>query len=273
MTIPQFRKTVWTHYKKHGRHALPWRALVRGRHDPYRVLVSEIMLQQTQVDRVVPYFSAWMKRYPNIRSLAEAPLSDVLQSWQGLGYNRRAKMLHDAAKAVVERYDGKMPSAVEELEALPGVGPYTARAVAAFAYNQDVVFVETNLRTAVIHHFYADCTDVTDTEIREVLAKALPTGNAREWYAALMDYGTHLKRSGVRVNAKSKGYAKQPAFKGSGREVRGAILRALAESPRPKKHLIGLMGPDRTGQSEGQLSALLSEGLVQKAGRSYRLPA
>ena len=272
-TIPQFRKIVLTHYRTNGRHSLPWRKSPAA----YKVLVSEIMLQQTQVERVIPYFTGWMKAYPNVGALAAAPLADVLRHWQGLGYNRRAKMLHEAAKAIVHEYDGKVPKTVAELEGLPGVGPYTARAVAAFAYDQDVVFVETNLRTAVLHHFFAGRSGVPDSDILAVLEKAKPRWTReqgpREWYAALMDYGAFLKRSGVRTNAKSKGYAKQSAFEGSGRQARGAILRALASGPAGKAKLMKLLPPERKTQMEEQLAKLVQEGMIERKGSSYRLPS
>lgn len=239
--------------------------------DPYRILVSEIMLQQTQVDRVVPYYRAWLKKFPTVRKLADAPLSEVLVLWQGLGYNRRAKMLHSAAKAIVTEHRGRVPKTVEELEALPGIGSYTARAVVAFAHNQDVVFVETNLRTAVMHHFFANRQGITDPEIAAVLAKALPTGRSREWYSALMDYGTHLKRTGVRTNARVKGYAKQKPFAGSTREARGAILRALTGGAQTNAKLRTLLGTERIGQLTAQLTKLIAEGLVERDGRTYRL--
>ncbi len=269
MTVSAFQKIVWEYYKKQGRHSLPWRKT----HNPYRVLVSEVMLQQTQVERVIPYFSAWMKKYPNIQSLADAPLSDVLISWQGLGYNRRAKMLHEAAKAVVREYRGVMPKTVEVLETLPGVGSYTARAVAAFAYDQDVILIETNIRTAVIHHFFPDRTEVLDTEVIAVLKKVkLDSDGSRDWNAALMDYGAHLKRSGIRINAKSKGYTKQSRFTGSAREVRGAILRELAAQPKTRGALVKLFPSDRTEQVTSQLERLLNEGLITKRKNGYALP-
>lgn len=270
MTPARFRTLVFAHYEAHGRHGLPWRKT----RDPYRILVSEVMLQQTQVERVVPYYEAFLRAFPDAAALARAPLSAVLARWQGLGYNRRAKMLHEAAKAVACDHRGKVPLDVAALEALPGVGHYTARAVAAFAGNRDVVFVETNLRTAVTHHFFADRESVADAEVLAVLAKALPEGDARRWYAALMDYGAHLKRSGVRLNAKAKGYAKQAAFAGSAREARGAILRALAKGPATARTLHAILGPDRTDQVRSALESLLKEGLVSKQGKgpSYRLP-
>ncbi|MDB5190277.1 MAG: A/G-specific adenine glycosylase [Parcubacteria group bacterium] len=277
MTIPKFREVVWKHYKEHGRHSLPWRTT----HDPYRILVSEVMLQQTQIERVLSYYREWIKAYPTVKKLADAPLADVLTHWQGLGYNRRAKMLHDAAKAVVRDHKGrmikkstvvKMPVTVEKLESLPGVGHYTARAVAAFAYNQDVVFIETNIRTAVTHHFFKDKEGVADAEIFKVLERALSKGSAREWYAALMDYGAHLKRSGVRINNKSKTYAKQSTFAGSGREVRGAIVRELTTKPATLVRVLKLFDTDRAPQIHIQLEKLLNEGIIEKLGRLYRLP-
>lgn len=269
MTTQKFRNIVWKYYAEHGRHELPW----RKSHDPYRVLVSEVMLQQTQVERVIPYFKAWMKKYPNVRSLAKAPLADVLRQWQGLGYNRRAKFLHGAAREIVEKYKGRVPDDAAILESIWGIGPYTARAVMAFAFNQDAVFIETNIRTAVIHHFFADKGAVTDAEVREVLEKVLPRGRAREWYSSLMDYGAYLKHSGVRLNAKSKGYAKQSAFEGSARQARGAILRRLAAGPEGKMKLLKLLPPERKAQLAEQLQKLVEEGLVERNRSVYRLPS
>lgn len=230
------------------------------------------MLQQTQVDRVRPYYASFLKKFPTVRALAAAPLADVLISWQGLGYNRRAKMLHEAAKEVVQKYKGKFPQTVEELEGLRGVGPYTARAIAAFSYNQDVVFIETNLRTAVTHHFFNDKKQVDDKEVMAILTKAFPKGRSREWYAALMDYGAHLKRSGIRINTKSKTYTKQSTFKGSGRQARGAILRALSATPRTANSLIDLLGAERRNQILGQLTALTKEGLIEFKNKKFQLP-
>ncbi|KND50479.1 MAG: A/G-specific adenine glycosylase [Parcubacteria bacterium C7867-007] len=269
MDSRKFRKIIWDFYKKQGRHDLPWRNTT----DPYRILVSEVMLQQTQVERVRGYYAAWLKRFPTVRALAKAPLAEVLTLWQGLGYNRRAKMLHDAAKKVVIEYKGKMPTDPDTLVSLPGVGPYTARAVAAFSMNADVVFIETNLRTVVLHHFFSDKKQVSDAEILEVLSKSLPKGRSREWYAALMDYGSYLKRSGIRVNTKSMSYTKQTAFSGSGRQARGAILKELARNSVTKKRLLVLLGDDRIEQMETQLKKLILEGMVEKTGTYYTLPS
>lgn len=263
-----FRALVRNFYKKHGRHTLPWRKT----RDPYHILVSEIMLQQTQVDRVIPYFTAWLTLFPDVHALAKAPLGKVLRAWQGLGYNRRGKMLHETAKRVVKEYGGVFPQTREALEALPGIGAYTAGAVSAFAYNQDVVFVETNIRTAITHHFFPDRKEVDDAHVRTVLEKVLPKGGAHEWYSALMDYGAHLKKTGVRLNSRAKGYVPQKKFQGSGREARGAILKALAVEPKNKNVLLGLLGTGRAGQVADQLKVLAKEGLVVIKKRKYQLP-
>lgn len=283
MTPKKFRDTVWKHYREHGRHDLPWRKTT----DAYRILVSEVMLQQTQVERVIPYYARFLKKFPTVHALAKAPLSEVLIEWQGLGYNRRAKMLHEAARAVVEAHAGKFPDTALELEKLPGIGPYTAGAVAAFAYNQDGIFIETNIRTAITHHFFNTESDnrkqstiiydsapskIDDKEIREVLEKVFPKGQAREWYAALMDYGAHLKRSGVRINAKAKGYTKQSAFMGSGREVRGAIVRLASTAPATRAQILKLFEASRKVQIEEQLEKLLTEGMLVRKGVRYQLP-
>src|SRR3989344_3811274 len=234
VAIAQFRKVVWAYHKKHGRHALPWRKTK----DPYKILVSEVMLQQTQVDRVIPFYKTFIKKFPTAKRLASVPLSPVLQAWQGLGYNRRAKMLQEAAKEMSSR----KITTVSDLETLPGVGSYTARAVAAFSYNENVVFIETNIRTAVIHHFFAKKKKVSDAEIEKILQKALPKGKSGEWYSALMDYGAYLKRSGISHNARSRQYMKQSKFSGSLREARGAILRELARGAQAGTRLRGLLG-------------------------------
>ncbi len=230
------------------------------------------MLQQTQVERVIPYFKNWLVQFPTVEVLAKAPLSEVLQNWQGLGYNRRAKMLHEAAKVVATRHAGRMPRTIGTLEMLPGVGHYTARAVMAFAYNKDVVFVETNLRTAITHHFFPMVEVVKDSEVLAVLEKVLPNGQAREWYAALMDYGAHLKSKGIRINNKARHYKKQSAFEGSNRQVRGAIVRALATGKKTKLFLTKLIDENRKEQVAGQIIALLEEGLITRIEKSFALP-
>ncbi len=258
---------MWSYYHTYGRHDLPWRKT----HDPYRILVSEIMLQQTQVERVIPFYKKFIKVFPTAKKLADAPLSEVLKQWQGLGYNRRAKMLHGAAREIAQH---GTPRDVQGLEKLPGVGPYTARAVAAFAYNLDVAVVETNIRTAIIHNFFPGKKKVSDTEIEKLLTQALPKGRAREWYSALMDYGAHLKQSGISHNARSTTHAKQSKFRGSLREARGAILKKLAQGGATSSIEISeLLGSVRRAQMRTALRALITEQLVEKKGAAYALPA
>lgn len=234
------------------------------------------MLQQTQVERVIPFYTKFIKKFPTAKKLAAAPLSEVLKSWQGLGYNRRAKLLKEAAQKLVDTASFRTRlNLVAELEKLPGVGPYTARAVAAFAWNENVVFVETNIRTAIIHHFFNKNTmiyhSVSDAQIEEILYEALPKGKAREWYNALMDYGASLKRSGISHNVRSKTYTKQPAFTGSLREARGAILRELARGGASPTHLADLLGAARRPQMRTALRALFTEGLIKKVEENYVL--
>lgn len=200
---------------------MSWREDTR----PYYILVSEIMLQQTQVARVIPKFEAFIDAFASERELAAASLADVLIHWQGLGYNRRAKFLHEAAKEIVAR--GTFPDTHEDLLKLPGVGKNTAGAILAYSFNQPSIFIETNIRTVYIHHFFKDRFDVDDKEIIQLLEKTIDKENPRQFYWALMDYGSWLKQQGVRNILSSKHYKKQSLLKGSLREMRGKILRAL----------------------------------------------
>lgn len=236
--------TVLSHYHTNGRAHLPWRQTK----NPYRILVSEVMLQQTQVDRVLPKYKLFVKKFPTVSVLAQAPLSEVLLVWSGLGYNRRAKMLHNAAKMVTSERGGVFPKTAPELEALPGVGPYTARAVAIFAFNKPEVCIETNIRTVFTHVYFPKKKIVSDKEIlpliEKTLARALQRGiRPKDFYAALMDYGSYLKKNGVRVNSKSKHYAKQSKFEGSARQKRAAKLRARLKAGASDEELEKLLHP------------------------------
>jgi len=232
---------------------MPWRQDTR----PYYVLVSELMLQQTQVDRVVPKFEAFIKRFPNERALAAAPLADVLVQWQGLGYNRRAKFLHEAAKKIVEL--GEFPQDEVGLVALPGVGKNTAGAILAYAYNQPAIFIETNVRAVYIHHFFADSDTVDDKDIRKLLEDTIDHKHPREFYWSLMDYGVYLKKQGIKP-ARSKHYVKQSPLKGSVREVRGQIIAILTEGETTVAMLVARYDGDT--RFELALSGLVADGLV-----------
>lgn len=178
------RLLTWWHT---NRRDLPW----RHSRDPYRILVSEVMLQQTQVDRVVPHFLRWLDRFPTVEALAAAPTADVIRLWAGLGYNRRAVNLQRTAQAVVER-GGTFPSDVSSLKALPGIGPYTAGAVACFAFEQDVPFIDTNMRRVLHRVFFGPelpARLASDREITELAAQAIPPGDGWNWNQGLIEFG------------------------------------------------------------------------------------
>jgi A/G-specific adenine glycosylase len=233
---------------------MPWRDDTR----PYYVLVSELMLQQTQVERVIPKFTAFITRFPGVETLAQASLADVLVLWQGLGYNRRAKFLHETAKAVVAL--GDFPSEEAALLLLPGVGKNTAGAIRAYAFNQPSIFVETNVRTVYFHHFFQDGDIVDDKQIIELLEQTINREHPREFYWALMDYGSFLKRSGAGRITQSKHYKKQSALKGSVREVRGLIIKRLVENDSTLDALKKVVVQDERFMSA--LKSLEKEGLV-----------
>ncbi len=265
-----FVSTVNTFYKQHGRHDLPW----RHTSDPYHILVSEIMLQQTQVARVIPKYEGFLKTFPTVEVLAKAPLGAVLSAWQGLGYNRRAKMLHECAQSLVSDYAGVWPAEFHTLKSLPGIGAYTASAVLAFAFNKATPLIETNVRTVYLYHFFSKKIDVPDKELMPIIEATLTTKNPRDWYYALMDYGSFLKQTVGNKNTQSKQYTKQSVFKGSDRQIRGAIIRTLS------KHSGGLTLATLTKQNNEldgvripvHLAKLVSEGMVVKRGAQYLLP-
>ncbi len=277
--INKFRRVVLDYFDKNGRHNLLWRET----RDPYKILVSEIMLQQTQVDRVVPYYDKFLRAFPTVQRLGRSELSKVLTLWSGLGYNRRAKLLRDCAKEIVEKYGGTVPRDRAALESLPGIGPYTAGAVRAFAWNEPDVFIETNIRTAFLHHFNVPhlthgrkkSGTVRDEEILEIAKRAAQGQEARRWHWALMDYGAHLKRSGVKLNQKSAHYTKQSKFEGSIRQIRGAILRAL-KTPASKPQIISRCHLESQVTPRGQefdkaLVSLERDGLISKQKGKWRI--
>jgi A/G-specific adenine glycosylase len=222
MTIAEFKEIIYAYYEKEGR-AFPWRKNTK----PWAVLVSEFMLQQTQTERVVRYWTRWMELWPKPGDLAAAPMEEALREWSGLGYNRRARYLHTCAEIIAERHRGRVPKTPKELRELPGIGDYCSGAIACFGYNYPAVFIETNIRAAVIHFFFQDRAEVSDGEIRPILEEALDRENPRKWYYALMDYGVALKKITVNPNRKSAHYAKQSRFEGSFRQKRGQIIKHL----------------------------------------------
>jgi A/G-specific adenine glycosylase len=196
----RFRAAVWDFYTLHGRHTLPWRQTT----DPYHIVVSEMMLQQTQVARVIPKYVQFLKLFPTVRRLADAPLGEVLTAWQGLGYNRRAKFLKQTAEIIVYENNGVWPVTFEALRTLPGIGTYTAGAIMNFSYNTLVPLIETNIRTVYLHHFFKHATAVTDDAIMVHVKRTCDTHAPREWHWALMDYGAHLKMTVGNTNRTKK---------------------------------------------------------------------
>jgi A/G-specific adenine glycosylase len=245
-----------------NRRDLPWRRTT----DPYAVLVSEIMLQQTQVPRVTPRFIAWLEAWPTLESLAAAPLADVLQRWQGLGYNNRARRLQECAVAAVATApDGRpaeLPRTQGGLRALPGIGPYTARAVLIFAHNDDMAAVDANVRRVLTHEL-ALPGDLTDTQLQAVADAALPRGRSRDWHNALMDYGSLV------LTARATGIAsrtRQSTFEGSRRQKRARLLRLLLDGgPQSLSELSVALG-QHLEETADLVERLRRDGLVVEAG-------
>jgi A/G-specific adenine glycosylase len=251
--IRRFRAEVRAYYKKEGRD-FPWR---RTR-DPYRIAVSEIMLQQTQTHRVLPKYRAWLKRFPNWRSLAEASSSDVLRLWQGLGYNRRALALQRLARAVRAEHGGRLPQDPALLVKLPGIGPYTAGAIAAFAFDRAVPVIETNIRRVFLARFFAGRSRVPDVRILPLIEATLDHKDPRTWYWALMDLGASLGRLKENPNLRSAAYRAQSPFRGSDREMRGRMVKLLLARPAwSRRSLLREAG-------EGARAARALEGLLRE---------
>jgi A/G-specific adenine glycosylase len=265
VTPESFQEIIWQKARELYRE-MPWRTDTR----PYYVLVSEIMLQQTQVARVRVKFAEFIERFPTIADLAKAPLADVLTIWSGLGYNRRAKFLHSAAKEVVDRFEGEVPANLTDLVSLSGVGPNTAGAILTYSFNQPVVFIETNIRTVLFAHFFENQDTVSDKELKELLEKLIDKEHPREFYWALMDYGTQLKAAGLGALDKSKHYKKQAPLKGSVREVRGMILKQLAKEATSTDELQALLpaGDERLPLAT---AGLLNDGLIELRDGRFHL--
>ena len=203
----------------------PWRRT----HDPYEVLVSEVMLQQTQVQRVEKRFESWLERFPTIDALAAAALPEVLDEWQGLGYNRRAIALKRTSDIVSGELGGVVPIEHDDLVALPGIGPATAAGVRAFAHGIPGVYLETNVRAVVIHELFPAADVVADRDIVPILQATVDSDDPRRWYYALLDYGAHLKRTMPNPSRRSKHHAVQSRFEGSRRQKRAWLLRFALE--------------------------------------------
>jgi A/G-specific adenine glycosylase len=264
--IARFKRMILAYYRRRHRD-LPWRST----QDPYAIFISEIMLQQTQAERVAEKFGDFLARFPDFPSLAAASVRDVLLAWQGLGYNRRALALLRAARTIADELGGRLPASYEALRKLPGVGGATASSILAFAFNAPVVFIETNIRRVFIHHFFPPGKVVGDKEILPLVADTLDRSHPARWYHALMDYGANLKKTVRNPNRRSAHYQRQPPFPGSDRQLRGRILRALlVESPRLRRSLA-----EEMNVPEERLNAVLEdlerEGFLTRHGEAFSL--
>lgn len=234
--IQRFQSKIFLFYQKNKRR-LPWRETT----DPYKILLSELMLQQTQVSRVISFYEKWITRWATLQDLAKASRADVLKAWMGLGYNTRALNLHKAAQKIVAEFQGDIIAAMKHYKEIPGVGLYTAQAVQIFSTNSDLVTIDTNIRRILITEFHLP-EDLTIRELWNIAEQCLPRGKSREWHNALMDYGAlhqTAKKTGIRP------ISQQSSFKGSDRQVRAMVLRLLLKSRLSFNNILDTVGGDQ----------------------------
>ncbi|HUX37988.1 MAG TPA: A/G-specific adenine glycosylase [Rectinemataceae bacterium] len=267
MRVEEFRTRVLSWYAE-NRRSFPWRET----RDPWAILVSELMLQQTQTHRVLPKYEAFMAAFPGPEALDAAPLAELLRLWSGLGYNRRALALKKAAGEILGRHGGRIPDDEASLLALPGVGIYTARALLAFAFDRPVVLIETNVRTVFIHEFFPSRESVHDREIEPLVAAALDRADPRNWYYALMDYGVMIKAGNPNPGRRSSHHARQTPFADSHRRVRGEILKNLGgEKAGLSADALAARLPFARERVEKALGELIAEGFVAEMPGGYGL--
>lgn len=264
-SISYFKKNVWDFYEKNKR-TLPW----RNANSPYEIFISEVMLQQTQVQRVIPKYESWIREFPDFKVLSQSSLQKILLFWSGLGYNRRAKFLLDSARIISKEWKGTIPQDPELLVKLPGIGKATAASIVVFSYNKPIPFIETNIRRVFIHEFFKDSSDITDKQILELVESTIDRNQPRSWYYALMDYGAHLGRTIPNPNRKSKMYTKQSTFEGSPRQVRGEMLKILSKGPMPEKTLKKTIKGNPI-YFQTALEQLLTESFLEKNGDTIQI--
>lgn len=257
--IIQFRDQVWSFYHQNQRD-FAWRQTT----DPYRIVVSEIMLQQTQTHRVVNKFEQFITALPTFGNLAQAPLHTIISLWQGLGYNRRALALQKIAQIVQAQHKGILPADPSLLVTFPGIGPNTAGSICAFAFNMPVIFIETNIRAVYIHSFFSQRGDVTDKELLPLIEQTLDQTNPRHWYYALMDYGVYLKKHAHNPSRKSAHHTQQSKFEGSERQIRGMILKQLTEHKKLDFDQLCLLINRESERILRNIRGLQKDGLVQE---------
>ncbi len=257
-------------------YTFPWRKT----RNPYHIFISEVMLQQTQIPRVLVKYPPFLNKFPDIQSLASAPLRAVLAVWSGMGYNRRAQYLKKTAEKIHTEHGGKLPQDEKTLRALPGIGPYTARAIRCFAFGICEPFIETNIRRVIIHEFFPRKEKVPDSEILKILQYIQPqdSNRQRDWYYALMDYGRDALKDIPNPNRKSKQYAKQSRFEGSPRYVRAKIISyLLANKKATEEELFLSLKEDRHladisyEDIARTLADLTKERLIKLSGNFFRI--
>ena len=256
--IKAFQDFIYSFYHRNKR-SFPFRENITA----YKVVVSEIMLQQTQTKRVSEKFLEFIEKFPDFKSLASASIDKLLSVWQGLGYNRRALALKEIAQKIVNDYDGRVPKDLKSLEALPQIGHNTASSILAFAYNIPTYFIETNIRRVYIYFFFPGRSKIDDKEIMDIVKISVDEENPREWYYALMDFGVMLKKTNPELNKRSVHYRKQSKFDGSIRQIRGKILKLLLKTPLTRKEITDKLKYDERKITK-ILNTLLKEGFIQK---------
>ena len=272
--LEEFSATVWERGRELYRD-LPW----RDTHDPYAILLSEVMLQQTQVSRVMGRWEQWLETFPTIADLASAPLPPVLELWQGMGYNRRALNLKRCAEEVVAMHDGVVPSDKKALLGLPGIGPSTSAGVRVFAFRQPDMYLETNVRAVFIHELFPGRESVADKELVSLVEATCPQdARVRAWYYALLDYGAYLKKTMPNPTRRSKHYTRQSKFEGSHRQKRAYLLRRVIDDALSTEDLArDLVQSERaSGRQEPSveevraiLDELEREGFVMRRGDAW----
>lgn len=265
MKSKEFKHTVWKYFRDNKRD-LPWRKTT----DPYHILVSEMMLQQTQVQRVMIKYPLFISAFPTFEHLAKAQLKKVLEVWQGMGYNRRALYLHLIAKKIMKKYNGIVPNDPQSLSSFPGIGSATAGAILAFAFNKPSVFIETNIRRVYIHHFFHNKVGIADKEILQIIEETVDKKNPREWYYALMDYGAMLGKVGENPNRRSQTYSIQSKFEGSDRQMRGFILKSLLEGSKKEREILKGVDVDEK-KTRKNIKSLEREGFIKLSGGVYQI--
>lgn len=261
----EFQKVIWDFYAKNKRE-MPWRHTTNG----YYVLLSEIMLQQTQVPRVLTKFKEFTSILPDFEALANAQLQTLLGVWQGMGYNRRALYLQKTAQIITEKYNGIVPKSPEILETFPGIGKATAAAIVTYTYNVPTVFIETNIRRIFIHQFFQDAIDIDDKQIFPLVSATVDEKNPRDWYYALMDYGSQLPKQVTNPNRKSKHYIVQSPLEGSDRQIRGLLIKHLLVKPSTVEDVAISIAKDE-GRVKKMLNKLNEEGFVMEEKGIYKI--